>query len=84
MVSTTTCVTYYVYLNVLGPKFLKVLLDQSALWSVMNLSYNYIYVISRKCLMWGMWFLETILNFSASLSLKECLALLCQKFALAA
>ena len=52
----------------------------NSLCSCLNISYNYVCVMSRKCLMWGSWSLEPLLNFSTSFWLEEDLVLLCQKF----
>jgi hypothetical protein len=51
----------------------------SALCIVLNLSYNFVYVISRRCLIWGSWSLYPLLNFSTSFWLEEGLVFSCQK-----
>ena len=47
----------------------------SLLCSCLNLSYNSVCVMSRKCLMWASWSLEPLLNFSTSFWLDEGLLL---------
>jgi hypothetical protein len=51
----------------------------SALCTVLNLSYNFVCVMSRKCLMWGSRSLDPLLNFSTSFWLEEGLVFSCQK-----
>ena len=79
VISTTTCVTSCVYFKYHGFHFSKDLWPKlSSLCSCLNLSYNFVCVMSRKCLMWGSQSLEPILNFSTSFWLDEGLLLSCQ------
>ena len=67
VISTTTCVMSLFILTYHGFHFLKDLWPKlSSLCSCLNLWYNYVCVMSRKCLMWGSRSLEPLLNFSTS------------------
>ena len=76
VISTTTCVTNCVYLTYHGLHFSNDLWPKlSSLCSFLNLSYNFVCVMSRKFLMWGSRSLKPILNFSTSFWFDEGLLL---------
>ena len=51
----------------------------SALCIILNLSYNCVYVMSRRCLIWSSESLDPLLNFSTYFWLEEDLVFSCQK-----
>ena len=68
-----------VYLTYHGLHFSKDIWPKlSSLCSCLNLSYNSVCVMSRKCLMWGSRSLEPLLNFSTCFWLDEGLLLSCE------
>ena len=53
-------------------------LKLSSVWGILNLSYNYVCVMSRKYFIRASWLLGPFLNFTTSFWLEEGLLLLCQ------
>ena len=79
VILTTTSVTCCVYSNIPRLAFLKNLWPKlSSGWALLNLSYNYVCVMSRKCFICGSRSLEPFLNFTTSFWLEEGLLLSCQ------